>query len=191
MISFIVSAFERPMALTGCLASLAIQGQEIHVCDNHPDRMNEMAAEQFGVYYHHSAPYTLHSCYDSSEAALPHTHGEWLCFPSDDSYYVPRFADMMLRAAEQNDWEFVYCDMLYDPRLMQRCFGRDEYSIMQTSAVAGQIDKTCFIVTRRAFDQVGGWPKHADDWRDGALAEALVAAGIKHGHVAQPLVVHN
>jgi hypothetical protein len=50
------------------------------------------------------------------------------------------------------------------------------------------IDKTNFLVKRTVFK---GFPPHESDWRDGALAEQLVAEGIRHGKAPGVLVVHN
>ncbi len=195
MISFIVSAAERPMMLACCLASLQVQKRddklhEIIVCDNSEHGDMKRLSHFFEVEYRHTYSNGMPFCYYSPAQIL--AHGDWLCFPSDDSYYVPQFAEIMLKYAALNDWEFVYCDVLYDPRLAFCCTGvPDKYSVMETRPSGGGIDKTCFLVTRRAFDQVGGWPERADDWRDGALAEALVTAGIRHGKAPGVMVVHN
>jgi hypothetical protein len=117
--------------------------------------------------------------------------GDWLCFPSDDSYYVPKFASIMLGAAVNAKAEFVLCDVIYDPRLAYAKYGTYGYSIMRTSPGPGAIDKTSFIISRNAFSMVGGWPPHDQDWRDGMLAEAVVGHGFRWYRLNQPMVVHN
>ncbi len=190
MISFIVSAYDRPDHLRCCLASLDLQGDhEIIVCDNGGTLYNQAITNHAGVIYLNTSKLVPQTCYHGLEAQ---PDGNWLCFPSDDSYYVPNFARIMLHTAEANNWEFVYSDVLYDPRLAHATRGlHDTYSVMDTQPHCGSFDKTCFIVTRRAFEQVGGWPRHEADWRDGALAEALVNAGIRHGKAPGILLVHN
>ncbi len=199
MVSYIVSHHNRPKELLCCLASLRLQEsiREVLVCDNSSDEHNRGLCRRIcevsgcrGLKYLDTwRGRESDTCYHSPEY-LGAT-GDWLCFPSDDSYYVPMFSKLMLLAAAKNRWEFVYCDMVYDPRLSFTTGGVEEYSVMITHPSRGGIDKSCFLITRRAFDAVGGWPQHDADWRDGALAEAVVRAGIRHGRVPGPMVVHN
>ena len=196
MISYIVSSCNRPLQLMTCLSSLGMQQspREIIICDNSTGVIPQQWLRQmkdvltFRIIPTYSTPYNS-ICYHSLDYVQP--RGDWLCFPSDDSYYVPQFSELMLAAAAKNKWEFVYCDMVYDPRLAVSTRGVKEYSVMITAPSSGRIDKTCFLITRRAFDAVGGWPPHPQDWRDGALAEAVVRAGIRHGRVSGPMVFHN
>jgi GT2 family glycosyltransferase len=189
VISYIVSAYDRPDLLACCLGSLAVQADphEIIVCDNHPPT-NRRIADWYGARYRDTSATNGQSCYHGLEVD---PMGDWLCFPSADSYYVPGFARIMLQAAQANGWEFVYCDVLYDPRLAAYRGAQDEYSVLDVAPEIGRIDKTGFLVTARAFASVGGWPPHPLDFRDGALAERLVATGIRHGKAKGPMVVHN
>ncbi len=201
MISYIVSSCNRPGMLTACLASLyvqtGLQDSEIIVCDNsdHPQSRIEVEADAawFGARYLNTgalSPAIGVTCYHDTSYTEP--RGEWLCFPSDDSYYVPHFTRIMLAAAEANCWELVFCDVLYDPRLAFDTRGiQDMYSILDTQPRLGGIDKTSFIITRAAFDSIGGWPQHEAGWRDGALAQAVVDAGIPHGKAPGVMLVHN
>ncbi len=187
MISFIVSAYNHPEKLICCLASLAIQIPEpdLWVADNSdtPEMVEacESVCSVFGARRVQTHAETS-LCYISSEHVAEMVSGEWLCFPSDDSYYVPGFSKLMLDAAEENGWDFVYCDALYDPRM------GGEYSVMTTRPACCAIDKTTFILRRELFQ---GFPPHESDWRDGALAESLVERGVKHGKPRGILVVHN
>ncbi len=196
MISFIVSTCNRPYQLAGCLSSLYAQdgNNEAIVCDNSDAEFwepNREITRMFEGYYVRTSELGYgNTCYHSPEYTNP--DGAWLCFPSDDSYYVPGFSRIMLAAAKKNGWEFVYCDMLYDPRLARCTTGEEDlYSVKKVCPSLGGIDKTCFLITRRAFDAVGGWPQQESDWRDGALAQAVVQAGIKHGKAPGVMVVHN
>lgn len=199
MISYIISHHNRPKELLCCLASLRLQEspREVLVCDNsseeHYRSLCRKVCEVSGVgglkYLDTWRGKESDSCYH--DPAYLGATGDWLCFPSDDSYYVPMFSRLMLGSAAQQGWEFVHCDMVYDPRYSYTTRGVNEYSVMITRPACGGIDKTCFLITRRAFDAVGGWPQHSADWRDGALAEAVVQAGIRHGRVQGPMVVHN
>jgi len=128
------------------------------------------------------------SCYRSGNIAARFAKGEYLCFPSDDGYYVPGFAALMLEAAEKNSWDLVYCDLLDDPRQ----FGR--YGVRDVKPALGHIDKTCYIVKRSVFLGMGGFPleEKSNDWAaDWWLVEELIKCGVRHGKLNQLLVVHN
>jgi len=114
--------------------------------------------------------------------------GEFLCLPSDDSYYVPKFAEKMLNAAAQNSWDWVYCDIVYD----ERC-GHGRYTQVETLPRLGWIDKMSFILRRNKFP---GFPNKPDrdepSCCDGHLAEELVVNPyVRHGKVMDCLGVHN
>jgi glycosyltransferase involved in cell wall biosynthesis len=128
-------------------------------------------------------------CYGSSEDGAKLATGDYLCFPSDDSYYVPCFAETMYDDAVRNGWELVYCDMVYDRRS-----GRGRYGEVEVKPATGYIDKTGFLLKREAFERVGGFPNKPTGAEacccDGALID-LVAASISHGKVDETLLVHN
>lgn len=203
-VSFIVSAFNRPAHLRCCLASLALQtrSHEIWVADNAQDsativKHSEIARE-FRAF--RESPGQA-SSYHSAEIIAPLTTGEWLCFPSDDGYYVPHFSDRMLSFAEGNEWDLVYCDTAYDwsghfplnhPRLID--------GVLRVEPRKNYIDKTSFMVRRRwmvnderhetilRFPEKNGSLPTASD---GLFIEALVRQGIRHGKAPGVMVVHN
>ena len=197
-ISFIVSAYHRPTALACALASLRQQDidLEIVVCDNSTDpklrEQQRSLCAQFGA-RHVDTEERLRlagspsDCYWSAESVVPETTGEWLCFPSDDSYYVPEFSRTLIEAGEKNGWDLVFCDTVYD----RRAFG-DHYDVLRTEPCVGKIDKTGFILRRSRFT---GFPGKVSVpgpcCADGFLIEALVAAGCPLGKVCSVLVVHN
>lgn len=191
MISYIVSAYDRPVQLIGCLASLLSQSHqdfEIIVTDNASDSYSNSRAvtKVCGfvdrVLYLHTR---METCYHSAEhAVLSAAKGEWLCFPSDDSYYVPDFAKLMLEASVNRD--LVYCDCIYDPRR------GGTYSVLDTSPNMGYIDKTNFIVRKEWFVKVGGFPEKAPgSCSDGLFIQNVVAAGARHGKASGVLCFHN
>jgi glycosyltransferase involved in cell wall biosynthesis len=186
VISYIIAAYHHPVRLTCCLASLALQNPagELIVADNSTDpRLREANGEvcqRFGAV---RSPHVFATgCYDAAEPAVRLAHGDWLCFPSDDGYYVPGFSAVMLGAAGKHGWDFVYCDCLYDPR------HGGAYSVLEAHPSLGRIDKTNFILRRNWWR---GFPPHEASWRDGALAASLVERGIRHGKAPGILVVHN
>lgn len=200
MISFIVTAYNRPLALRTCLSSLCQQTEdqwEVAVMDNSvpgPD-LDEHA--QFCkmyrcIRYHYVRPLTeirinksghTHSLYKATELGVERTTGDWLCFPSDDSYYCPWFAERMLRAAEKNSWDLVYCDIVMG--------GPEGHYLLEARPKPCCIDKTNFIMRREWFQ---GFPQgHGDSYpqADGLMIEELVRRGIRHGRVQEVLVTHN
>lgn len=193
MISYIVSLYDRVQMLNTCLASLGAQEveSEIIVCCNHTDddviRAAKMACLYHDVHCELTGLIGARDCYESAE--MINTKGEWLCFPSDDAYYVPFFARYMLAAATENHWDFVYADMLYTSKWTVPAWS---YSVMNVRPVKRHIDKTCFILKRELFNGFPGKRNGAPSEADGELAEQLVSSGVRHGKAAGgPLVVHN
>ena len=200
MISFIITAFNRPLALRTCLSSLCQQtvtDWEAAVMDNSvpgPDldehaRLCEMDRR---IRYHYVRTHTAidinqsnhtHSLYRATEMGAEFTFGEWLSFPSDDSYYCPWFAERMLRAAEKNSWDLVYCDIVMG--------GSGGHHLLEARPKLCCIDKTNFLLRRSWFQ---GFPQgHGDSYpqADGLMIEELVSRGIRHGRVPEVMCVHN
>jgi hypothetical protein len=189
-ISFIVSAYDRPAHLRCCLASLSLQSgrNQILVADNSlepciNDAHREAIQEFYPAVWFGTGVMGAKTCYQSANLLAQKAAGEWLCFPSDDSYYVPTFATTMLRATEKHQWNLIYCDLLYDPRM----FREGKYNILPAAPVLNQIDKTNFMIRREKFT---GFPDGSPT-ADGLLIESLVKSGIRHGKAPGVLVVHN
>lgn len=191
-ISFIVSSYQRPKQLLCCLASLSVQtcqDFELIVTDNSFSDTAAYMAEQItkmfrGRYTRTNKP----SCYHSAEVGAQElATGEYLCFPSDDSYYVPTFVEQMLKQSLDSFYDFVYCDVLYDPRC-----GNGKYSVMDTKMKTNHIDKTCFLIRKDVFNSLGFFAKTESGpcTADGALAE-MVAEKFSHRKMEEVLVVHN
>jgi len=199
VISFIITAFNRPLALRTCLSSIVQQTNEDWmgmVMDNSDDpvlakRNKNMLAGDFERFsYNHVSGEThvedsmhKYSLYKATEIGVRVTYGDWLCFPNDDSYYCPWFAERMLRAAESSQWDLVYCDIVMG--------GPKSHNLLEAHPRLCQIDKTNFLLRRNWFQ---GFSKgHGDDYpqADGYMIEELVRRGIRHGRVPQVLVTHN
>lgn len=199
-ISFIVSAFDRPEMLRLCLQSLRLQTEsswEAIVMDN--SRGEDMHDRHWAAVDQASRgmglkirwiitpdEWATDDYWASEYAALHLAKGEWLCFASDDSYYVPQFAERMLgKAQEDSRTSIVYCDLVW---------GREStHTMMDCKPIRGFIDKTNFIIRRTAFQP---WPNkcqgsYARSQCDGYLVEGLANSGFLAVKVPQLLVVHN
>lgn len=200
-VTYIVSSFDRPRALRGCLAALQVQTDpdfEVIVADRAADEkiaaehwliVSEMRDERFR--YVHGGQLDAQwsqNCLWFATWLIDngHTHGEWLCFPSDDSYYMPTFQATCLTRARLNNWQIVWPEMLYDPRLHGR------YAFLDARACVGGIDKTGFLLRRDAWI---GFPTlgqvYGDSCADGEMIVTLVGRGVPHGKVEECLVIHN
>ena len=200
MISFIVTAYNRPLALRTCLSSLCqqtIEDWEIKIMDNsdhfylqnkevyegfHYSRMSYQTTKDKTITDANSSGHK-YSLYKATEIGVENTKGKWLCFPNDDSYYCPWFTERMLRAAEKNTWDLVYCDIVMG--------GPKEHHLLEARPKLCCIDKTNFIMRREWFQ---GFPQgHGDSYpqADGLMIEELVRRGIRHGRVPEVLCVHN
>ena len=212
-LSFIIAAHSRPNALRTCLSSIVQQtfgDWEALVCDN---------AEFMEYVLHHCVlceidkriqyyPTCLNydakiSQYHSSKwAAANVARGEWLCFPSDDSYYVFDFASKLLAAGETGlgcdiptggapgPLDLVGCDFVWGRRDGN---GGNVWTYCDFGPQVCHFDKTVFIVRREWFERIG-WqgdisiPNYPND---GLMAEKMVAEGARVGRVVEQLCVHN
>jgi glycosyltransferase involved in cell wall biosynthesis len=190
-ISYIVSTYHRPDLLPCVLHSLKVQTSsdfEVLVTDNSTDlkmiRKNRLAVDILDDDRFQYCNVKFSDCYTSAEWGVRNAKGEFLCFPSDDSYYVPHFGELMLKAARKDNLELVYCNMIYDPRY----FGH--YWVLDVEARHTRIDKTGFLLKRDRFINFPGKINSACD-ADGYLIDELVRRGIKHGKIVDIMVVHN
>ncbi len=199
MISYIVSACDRPGMLRACVASLAVQEGEKQICvtlngDKEQSRLNIEAVHKMNAMFSYTATYS-DNAYDAAlvfiETRGPMgkpmnpVKGDWLCFPSDDSLYVADFGKIMIEAAVREMADLVYCDMIY--KQGSESSGWKPYSILESEPRMGKIDKTNFIIRRELFK---GFPPHPRNWRDGALIEQVIRDGAKAAKAPGILVLH-
>jgi len=194
-ISFIVSTYAENSSdvenkLLCCLYSLANQSLkeiEVIVTDNSSLMITRDSIRQMVYRLNMQHVNTvMSSCYHSAEYGAGIATGEYLCFPSDDSYYVPTFAETMYKAGKLHNADLVYCDIVYD----SRC-GQGRYERQHVLPTTGSIDKTGFILKR---DKFIGFPTKTEDGRcnaDGEMISILVNSGISHAHIPDVLLVHN
>lgn len=152
--SFIVSAYDRPDALALLLLSLKLQTEadwEVWVCDNGAVNYTRTVATICSVdpddRRYHWLCTAAHSknCYQSANFAAQKATGEYLCFPSDDGYYVPNFLKFMLEPQA----DLVLCDWLTDVRTRdERVF---RYTVCHSKPCVNYVDKGGFLVRRSKF----------------------------------------
>jgi glycosyltransferase involved in cell wall biosynthesis len=187
--SFIVSAWNRPASLACVLRSLVIQTEtdfEVLVTDNALTEAdatgNVQAVAQLQDARFRYERTDMADCYVSANHGAAVARGEYLCFPSDDDYYTPRFLELMLKGNERAD--LIYCNCIYNGN---GC----HYAPMEVEPVCGRIDKGGFLVRRSKFpeftDGTPGTIRAADGW----MIERLVRSGIQHHKVPGYLWIHN
>lgn len=183
--SFIVSTYDRPTYLDLLLRSLRLQtcpDFEVLVTDN---AVGDRAVENFrtviaiGDERFRYIEAKQADCYFSANVGASQAQGEYLCFPSDDGYYAPRFLEQMLHVGA----DLIYCDCVYDGH---GC----NYAPLETAPVCGRIDKGGFLIKREKFPGFAG-PAGVERAADGWLVEALVREGVSHEKVSGYMWVHN
>jgi hypothetical protein len=199
-VTYVISAYNRPDHLLGCMASLMVQTDdnfEAIIADNATlpayQRLNEIAVEKLDdERFRHINTQAFNNspgfdCYHSAEVIVDrYAAGEYIVLPSDDSLYMPVFQETCLQAAREHDWQLIYVDMLYDRR------GHGRYHHKVVAPKVCEIDKTCFMLRRDCWIGFPDKPQTlSSSCCDGQMIERLVQSGIRHGHVAEPLVVHN
>jgi len=182
-VSFIVSYYDRPDHLACLLYSLKLQtfrDFEVIVTDSGgfiPNLETIVDVKDDRFRYIHTP--TM-DCYESANlAGGTLAQGEYLCFPSDDDYYGPRFLELML--LHGGDADLIYCNYVDDS-----C--GNECAVMNCLPAIGHIDKGGFLV-RRALFQGFGRPYSVS--ADGQFIEGLVRGGIRHRKVEIVGWVHN
>lgn len=200
-ITYIVSAFNRPMMLPVCLWS--IKGQthqdfECIVADNadheptakaHKDAVGQLRDARFEyVRTHGKTP--VSDPYWAAEYILnAYECGRWLCFPCDDTYLVPQFAQRMLLAAAEANADFVYSrKMVVGPEAS----GGWEAGYCVWGIQMHRTPKTSFIVKRKVFHGFEGKLARAGYCNaDYFVSSQMAAAGVRIAAVEGPLLVHN
>lgn len=194
MISFVVSAYNNIDALMCCLYSLKCQTvTDWEAIVMHRDPTPRNAAEHritIERLNDHRIKYQLTvapGLYEAAEEGAAMAKGDWVCFPSDDSYYVPQFIEIVLKTARDTNADLVYADMVYDSRWNGRC-----YSVLESLPACNFIDKTSFVLKKtwlRPFPSKVPAPERSPS--DGLLIDELVKDGIRHAKAPGILLVHN
>jgi GT2 family glycosyltransferase len=203
-ITYIVSAFNRPVMLPVCLWSIKGQSHsdfECIVTDNaesdalakQQERMVKGLNDHRFRYVRTANKTKVSDCYWSAEWANQHmASGRWLCFPCDDTYLVPEFAQRMLVAAAKENADYVFVKHIV---ASPEALGGPDTGYAVWSQRLHRTAKTSFIVKRRVFDEVGGFQGKMD--RAGTVnadyffSSQMVKAGKKIAMVSECLVVHN
>lgn len=193
-VSFIVSSHNRPIELRLLLACLLLQSErnwEAIVTDNSDTNLAPLVEAEVLRFPDPRVRYLYtgnkaNNPYRSADIGAAASIGAYLVFPSEDGYMIPWFLERMLRKAEGEALDLVYCDTVLGNPWVHRC--------LSVQPVIGNIDKTSFAVRREWFDKVGGFNVEnvgGPAPSDGIFVEKLVAAGARHGRVDECLVIHN
>lgn len=161
-LSYIVSALSWVEQLPACLYSLKAQSHrdfEVIVTDNSTDpsaitfQLNLIAGMKDARFkYLHTAPLIqVSDPYWSSEEGVKKATGNWLCFPCDDCYYPPQWAQRMLTCAYRNSLDLVLCGRSENGP--ETC-GSDRYMQLELGTPAFPGYKPSFLVRREKFH---GW----------------------------------
>jgi len=209
-LTYIVSAFNRPAMLPVALWSIAGQSHQDFECIVADNSDNEDTAgehrkivEQINSFF--SIPKFFYvrthkktkvsDCYWAAEWIVQNikfAKGRWLCFPCDDTYLVPEFAQRMLIEAAKRTADFVYVKhIVCGPEAL----GGPETAYAVWDQRLHRTAKTSFIVKRSVFNEVGGFQGKMD--RPGTVnadyffSSQMVAAKKRIACVDQVLLVHN
>jgi hypothetical protein len=163
--SFIVSTFQRSSSLHVVLASLAEQREarfEVIVADNSVGREHVQGTRT--VVHEFNKPFFKYLrcnkaswCLASNQAASQAT-GEYLCFPSDDSYYPPDWLIQMLR---------VNTDLILSNAWVET-LGSGWYHFWEQKPTIGRTLKEGFLIRRSLF------PGFFHGEQSHAIADALL-----------------
>ena len=206
-ISYIVSAYHRPLMLPACLWSLAQQTHrnfEVIVTDNSTDKRSIAAHKKFVeqinecgllgnpapqfVYVHTAPKLKISDCYRSALYEIEHhARGQWYSFPCDDTYLVPEYGERMLSAAYSERADFLYCKYCVVGADASSWSG---YRVWKMGP--GRTIKTSLFVRSSVFQ---GFPGIGDtaspvlaDW---AYSASMRDRKVRTATVDEVLVVHN
>lgn len=201
-ISYIVSAYDRPLMLPVCLWSIRNQSHqnfEVIVTDNAVDdgiaKQQEAYVKGMGDsrfrYVRTAKKIPMSDCYFSAEYAIKHmARGTWLAFPCDDTYLVPDFGALMLEQGMRDNAGFVYCERFL---VGTQPGGGWEAGYHVWQQALHRTTKTTFIVKRSMFPGFHGKAgRTGASLADYVLCSQMVEAGVKISVLrGKILVVHN
>lgn len=199
-LTFIVSAYDDPVSLACCLWSLAGQthrNMEIIVTDNteddrisrlHHDVVKQVRSSYPRIHYERTTnKIKILDCYHSAEWGAKKARGAFLCFPCDDCYYVPQFAQRMLGTAYGKCLDFVECGVIGGPDMT----GISIYMPMEWRTI-----KSNFIIKADVFRKLGFSGKMTQreavpSAADQELGRRVRGNNYPWGKMTDVMVVHN
>lgn len=124
-------------------------------------------------------------------AGVKYAKGEYLCFPSEDTYYVPIFVEEMLKQSENLD--IVMCNFLYGVNEWKN--KPQNYSVIQAYPSVGSIDTCNYIIKPKIYLKYP-FTKFISNkiqlgFADGLVPKTAVENGASWKAINQVLVVHN
>lgn len=133
---------------------------------------------------------------------------KYVCFQSADNYVVPTAYETLVNAAETNNLDIVYCDILHNyPNINSYCLDgtidktkfSPPYTVLDSSLALNKIDLTNFVMKTKIAQELGGFrtnlPDKLQPGADGILIEDLKARYRDKLRAAkitkQVLLIHN
>ncbi len=203
-ITYIVSAFNRPVMLPVALWS--IKGQthqdfECFVTDNSEDRaiqnlhkqaIADMRDPRF-IHVPTVKRIKVSDPYWAAEWVISHlAKGRWVATPCDDTYLMPQFAERMLRHAERERADFVWCRW---PVVGQEAAGNQVHPDMGYGVwdiKLHRTPKTGFLFKRSKFHGFTGKLDRAGYCNaDYFLSSQMAQDGARLACLSDILLVHN
>lgn len=112
----------------------------------------------------------------SKEYGAKYANGEYLCFPNDDSYYLPQFVEEVGKCKE----DLIYYDWIW---------GDNDMKVRKGNPKRSYIDVGGFVVKKDVFRKIGWRNKGAEG--DGHLVEDIIKSGASTKYLDFVLYVKN
>ena|SRR5271166_1416054 len=197
LLEFVCSAYDRPHMLLSALACLRTNidfpDWTCTVTDNatrasvrrqHSGTVNYFRRNLLDKRYRYLHT-GLSDCYASAAVAIKQSRARFIHLMCDDGQLVPYFAQKMVAAAVQNNWDMVACKWIYGPDT----FGGDCY-VDGGPGPKTFIGKMSFIFRRDMFPGFGLPANGAPILADRELSNWFTK-NTNWGVVPERLVVHN
>jgi len=203
-ITYIVSAFNRPVMLPVALWSIKGQSHQDFECIVADNADNDAIAKQHeqavkdlrDPRFRHvrtAAKTKVSDPYWAAEWVIENlARGRWIVLPCDDTYLMPQFAERMLRHAQRKKAEFVWCRW---PVVGQEAAGNQIMPDMGYGVWDIKIHrtpKTSFMFRRSVFTGFEGKLSRAGYCNaDYFLSSQMVAGRVRISCLPDILLVHN
>lgn len=151
-IEFIIPAYNRPDHLMTVISSIVAQtvgNWKIHVVIDRPDEMILERIGNIAAYYLYEdrIKFTVLDKRYNDWGHTPRNYGlqkatsEWVVMTGEDNYYVPTFVENFLKYGDDDEVNFVFCNMVHN-------YVEDQYLPISGEIEYGKIDIGNFMTRR-------------------------------------------